>query len=245
MFVGVVRVGWGLALLASAWMGADGLRRADAGLASARIPWDANRLPEDAPDSRLLALRPVSPFARFRDALARADGPDGDAFRTAARGARRWARNQAGLLLDLGRVAMTRWKGRGEGGDREVGEALLAEYVNRATNDETSGVGVWLEFATAKDDPWPVFRGARADLWQPVAYTLAATHPTAAWRFLEPDLRAGVLDPRYAGAVLSLATVRRNPSDAPLLRSLAKRADVDPPTARALLDLARTLAGER
>src|SRR5437016_2499653 len=136
------------------WVGADGVRRAGAAAPFDRVylPWDANRLPEAASEARILALKPVSPFARFRDALARADGADGDAFRTAARGVLRWGRNQPGTLLDLGRVALTRWKERHEAEDRQVGEDLLVEYTARTTHLEGEGLRAWVEVMGPAED---------------------------------------------------------------------------------------------
>ncbi len=243
----MVRVAAAAVLFACAWTGFDGLRRAGIPGLSARVvvPWDADRLAEGASDARILALRPVSPFARFRDALARADGADGEAFRAAARGVLRWGRNQPGTLFELGRVALARWKSRGEAGDREVGEALLGAFTNRSPAAEGEGARAWLEVAPADADPWPVFGGARADLHAQLGVVFADARPKAAWRFFEPDLRRGTLDPRAAGTVLMLARARHDPADAPLLASLAKLEGVSVATSQALLDLSRALVGGR
>lgn|GEM_PF-6483388 len=212
-------------LALSGWMCADGLRRAGAGAALAGVyfPLDADRLPENASEARILSLRPVSPFARFRDAMGRADGPDVEAFRLAARGALRWGRNQPGVLLDLGRVALARAVEHGEAADRELGEALLLEYTGRTTHAEGEGLKTWLEVMDPGHDPLPVFRGAPRRVWPVLGAQVAADHPEAAWAFLEPSLRDRSLDLSLAPYVVSLAKGRGSRVDPDLLESLRSR----------------------
>jgi len=239
----LLRVGAYLLLAVCGWMGADGLRRAGAAgpLAGVHFPLDANRLPETATEARILRLRPVSPFARFRDALARSEGADGEAFRLAARGVLRWGRNQPGVLLDLGRMALLRWKERGEVADREVGEALLVEYTRRTTHAEGEGLQAWLEIvgAAGAGDPFALFGVVRQELWQGLGSGVARSHPESAWRLFLPALRDGSLDQRFAPTVAALARARKDPADVPLMEALAARKDLTP---AATLDVATTLA---
>lgn len=237
----LLRVGAYLLLAACGWMGADGLRRAGAQGPLARVyfPFDADRLPEGASDARLLGLRPVSPFARFRDALQRSDGADGEAFRLAARGLLRWGRNQPVVLLDLGRMALVRWKERGEAADRQVGEALLVEYTRRTTHVEGEGLRIWAEFVGQGGDPFPLFSQVRQELWQGLASVIDRSHPDAAWRLFLPALRDGSLDQRVVPTVSALARARKDPSDLALLESLVTRKDLTPQT---IEDLTTTIS---
>jgi len=217
------------------WMTADGLRRAGAGLGleRAHLPWDANRLPETATEAEVLALRPVSPFARFRDALSRADTTgEGSAerFQVACRGVLRWGRNQPGTLLELGRVALHRGLTRDEPATRALALDLLRAYVVRTTHSENESVRAWAELAPATDDAFAVWSLLPPRWWSLAGVTLVPSHPEGAWRLLAPDLERGTLDPRYAGPVLDLARKRRQPADAAVLRSLAARADLAPGT---------------
>ena len=241
-----------VALVLCGWIAADGLRRADAGtglgLSRARIPWDANRLPESATDAQVLTLRPVSPFARFRDVLSRADreGPrSGEDFRLAARGVLHWGRNQPGTLLDLGRVALDRGLRRGERETQALGEDLLREFVVRTTPAEGEAVRTWIGLTAASDDAYVVWSRVPPQFWGLVGAELAATHPEDAWRFLAPDLERGTLHPAYAGPVLDLARKRRQPTDLAVLRTLAARPDVAPGTADGIRALIAELAGLR
>ena len=242
-----VRIAALAVLAACGWVGADGIRRAGAAAPFDRVylPWDANRLPEAATEARILSLKPVSPFARFRDALARADGADGQAFRTAARGVLRWGRNQPGTLVDLGRVALARWKERHEPADREVGEDLLVEYTGRTTHAEGEGAKAWLEVMGPAEDPWGAFQHAPRALWQGLAATFAPTHPEAAWKLFTPALETDTLDPRYASYVVALARNRRLASDLTVLRTLAARGGLPPEAVRDLRSLIAELEALR
>ena len=230
-----------LVLSVCGWMGADGL------LDRVYLPWDADRLPERASDARLLALRPVSPFARFRDALSRADRGNsfisgltrnetvpGGGFGIAARGVLKWGRNQPGTLLDLGRVALKRGLERHDAADREIGEALLVEYTRRTTHAENEGIRTWSEIAEKTSDPFPVWKAAPAALWPSVGAELTASRPDAAWRFFMPALEDGTLDPRYVPYILVLARNRRQPGDVRILKALVNRADLTPEATRDL-----------
>jgi hypothetical protein len=226
------------ALALGAWTAA-------AGAMGTSVPWDVDRLPESTSEARVLALRPVSPFARFRDALDRVEGEDGEAFRTAAQGVLRWGRNQPGTLLDLGRLAMRRGKARGDALDREAGEALLLEFTRRTTHAHAAGAAAWAEFAPADADPAAVFSGLSPDASAAVASAVAPAFPRGAWALLLPLARDPAGDPRYAALLHDLARTQGRREDAPAIARWARRDDVPPEVRRRLEEAAATLEGPR
>jgi hypothetical protein len=234
-------------VVACGWMAADGARRAFAGGPFDRVsvPWDAAKLPATATEDRILALRPTSPFARFRDALSRYGSADREELRRAARGVLRWGRTQAGTLLETGAAAMKRWKEKGDAADREVGEALLVEFTRRTRTVEGEGLRAWLEVVGPSDDPWPVFRETPERTWGALEVVLVNDRPASAWAFAEPSLRDGSFPPARFGDVLAMARARRRKEDAPLLRAFAGRPDVAPDAAAAVRALAADLEGGR
>jgi hypothetical protein len=242
-----VRLCIGIALAACGWSAADGLRRAKfEPLSRVYLPWDADRLPESASDARVLALRPVSTFSRVRDALTRADDADGDGFRRACRGVLRWGRVVPGALLELGSVALHRGFARDDAADREVGEALLLEYVARTTHDPDEAVRAWLEAAAAGADAFAVFSRAPRSAWPWLAVPLVEAAPESAWRLFARAALDGTVDgARHGASILALARARRRPEDVPVLDALLVNATVSPETAEGLRSLRADLAPAR
>jgi hypothetical protein len=232
-----------VALLACTLTAAEALRGAgiDAPVSRTFLPWDADRQADDAPDARLLYLRPVSPFARSRDVAARSSEADGAAFRAAARGLLVWSRTQPGLLLDAGRTALARWKAQGEADDLATAQALLRAYTERTPFEIGNGVAAWVETVPEGADAWGAFHDALPRVHPLIGLALEKRFPAAAWRFLEPSARDGSLDPRHLPTVLRLATARHDAADAPLLRTLAAAPGAEADVARGLRDLADAL----
>ncbi len=179
-----------LALAASAWATAHGLSTHYPGRfpAVAAPPWDAEARADVASDADLLWLHPADAFARYRDAFARAQGADGPAFRAAAEGVLLRARVRPGRLNALGRVALERWKARGEAEDRRLGEALLREFMRRAPDGGGLAPATWLEVMGPSEDPVPVFGSLPAPLAANAGMGFLYANPAAAWSLLQPAL---------------------------------------------------------
>jgi hypothetical protein len=228
----LVRAGAVLALAACGWIAWHGLSstRVSADLPRTSVPWDADGLPPDAPDARLLLLRPTDDRVRVRDALARAKSADGERFRVAAEGVDRHARaNPDGLLL-VAAAALARWKERREPEDLRVGERLLRTFLRRrpAHHDEAPRV-LW-DALGAEADPRSLAAGLPPALAADVGQYFSTIDPDAAWDVLVPALTGPApLDERHARAALVASANRRDGETARVLRSLAARADLPQP----------------
>lgn len=217
-------------LAACAWMGVHGLAEASGRLpAMSPPPWNAVALRDTASDSRLLYLGPTDPLVRYRDALARASGLDGEAFRQAARGVETHGSSRPSLFIPLGRRALERYVKVHEPADRLLGEELLLEAMRRTPDGAPEAAQVWLEVMGKDADPRPVFSQLSPVLASQAAISLLYLRPDAAWDLLQPALAGPRPDAGAVRYALGLARDRADREALDVLTGLAKGERVDEP----------------